>query len=81
MSELSPNTNDEWKRQAYFIGGVGGALFGLVAAYLYARAAGEDAEKSGKPRPIGTGELIGLGLAALGIARQIAELGKSQKKR
>jgi hypothetical protein len=70
-----------WRQQTYVIGAAAGTLFGLLAAYLYARAASEDAQRSGKPRSLGTGELIGLGLAALGLIRQIAEMGKpSQKK-
>ncbi len=83
MSELLPkNQTANWKPQTYTLGAVIGAVFGFLAAYLYARAAEEDAERNGgKPKPVGTGEMIGLGLAALGLIRQISEMGKPPKKR
>lgn len=71
-----------WKNQTYLMGLVFGVIFGLTAAYFFTRAAQEDADKNGgKPQPIQTGQLISLGLAALGLVRQIADLGKSPKKR
>ena len=82
MSELSTkNQSPNWKPQTYTMGAIVGAILGFMAAYLYSRAAEEDAQRSGgKPKPIGTGEMITLGLAALGLIRQIAELGKPSKK-
>ncbi len=65
----------------YAIGAVSGALVGLLASYLYVRASEEEVGRGGKPRPIGTGELIGLTLTALGLIRQITELGKSPRKK
>lgn len=81
MSQQTPN-NPNWKSQTFMFGGVIGALFGLVAAYLYTRAAEDDAQRNGgKPNRVSTGELIGLGLAGLAMMRQITEMGKSEKKR
>lgn len=69
-----------WKTQIYGMGMVGGALFGLLAAFLYARAADEGAQRNaGKPEAIPTVQLIALLLSALGLIRQIAEAGKPKK--
>ncbi len=71
---------DNWKLQTYGVGLIGGALFGLLSAYLYARAAEEDALRSGsRPQQITTGQLIALLLTSLGLIRQIAEAGKAKK--
>jgi hypothetical protein len=71
-----------WKSQAYAMGAAAGALFGLVAAFMYARAAEEDAQRNGgAPNKASTGEVIGLGLAALAMVRQIAEMGKGPAKK
>jgi hypothetical protein len=81
MSQQPP-TNPNWKSQTFMYGGVIGALFGIVAAYLYTRAAEDDAQRNGgKPNRASTGELIGLGLAALAMIRQITEMAKADKKR
>lgn len=82
-SEMTTNENEQsnWQQQNYLRGSLMGLTFGLMAAYLYNRAAKEDAERNGgKPAPVQTMQLISLTLAALGLIRQIAELGKSQKK-
>ncbi len=79
---VSGNQESGWKTQTYAVGVVAGLLFGLLAAYLFARAAEENAtQNGGKPESISTGQLVTLGLAALGLIRQITELGKTPKKR
>jgi Co/Zn/Cd efflux system component len=69
-----------WKTQAYVVGLVAGAGLGLVSAFMYARAAEESAQRLGKPAPIQTGEVLGLGLAALAMVRQITEMGRGPEK-
>jgi hypothetical protein len=83
MSEIIRKENQSvWKSQAYIKGVAAGALFGLVAAYMYSRAAEEDAQRNGgAPNTVSTGEVIGLGLAALAMVRQIAEMGKGPAKK
>ena len=81
MSE-NQDSVENWKRQNYILGTMVGMILGTLAAYLYNRAAEEDAERQGgKPSPVSTTQLIGLSLALLGVIRQIAELGKSSKKK
>lgn len=69
------------KTRTLTIGAVAGLLFGLMAAYLYSRAAEEEVSRSGSAPKASTGELITISLAVLGLARQIAEMGRSNKKR
>ncbi len=84
INEITSSDNGgsvSWQQQNYVRGSLVGLTFGLLAAYLYNRAAKEDAERNGgKPAPVQTMQLITLTLAALGLIRQIAELGKSSKK-
>jgi len=71
--------NDGWKLRVYVVGIAGGALFGVVASLLYARAV-EEAVGEGDDLPkIPTGTLIGLILSALSLVRQIADAGKPKK--
>lgn len=83
MNSLVPSQkSNNWKSRVYIMGAAAGTLFGLVAAYLYARAAEENVDRAtNSPRRASTGELIGLGLAALAMARQIAEMGKGPTKK
>ena len=79
MSDMMKQVSD-WKTRSYAIGVIGGAVFGLVIAALYTRAAEEDAIRNdGKPPQIPTTALIGLALSALGLARQITEAGRPKK--
>ncbi|MFQ3565664.1 MAG: hypothetical protein SNJ59_01580 [Aggregatilineales bacterium] len=78
MNSQQTGNQANWKMKYYLIGAVGGLLFGLAAAYLFARAA-EDEQPGQAPKDgirISTGELVGISLALLGIMRQIAELGR-----
>ncbi len=62
----------------YIVGGALGLVTGLVAAYLFNRAAQENEHlKSGN---LSTGDLVKLGLLLLGTVRQVAELGSSSEK-
>ena len=69
MTEESVTTKNvqpqtDWKTRAYTIGAVAGLGFGLVAAYLFARAADEE---ENPPEPIQTTRLMSVGLAALAL--------------
>lgn len=74
----------QWRAQVYAIGAAGGIIFGMLASYLFTRAASEEMEREDwAPQPVPTGQLIALALAALAMVRQIAELGSpaSPKKK
>ena len=67
----------ERKARIIVMGAGLGALLGLISGYLYTKAAEESGDGDGSPRPsISTGQLLAVLLAALGLVRQIAELGK-----
>ncbi len=81
-NSIQGSSTPNWKSQVYMIGAAIGALFGLASAYMYTRAAEEDVGRNGgKPNRASTGEVIGLGLAALAMVRQITEMGKSPNKK
>ncbi len=63
-----------WKTQNLIIGALIGLALGLLAAYLYVRAAGEN-DHAAEPKKIATMDALKLGLAAMGLIRQIAEIG------
>jgi len=63
--------NASWKPKIMIIGGLLGALLGLLASYLLVRMA----EESGKPPKISTGNAVKLAVAAIGLVRQATQLG------
>ncbi len=76
----SQGSLQERKARIIVAGGAIGALLGLLSSYLYTRAAAEnDTAEGGAPKPISTGQLLGVLLTILGLVRQIAELGKPKK--
>ena len=64
-----------WKGRVLLIGGVAGALTGVVAAYLLVRRA----EEKGVEPKLEAGEGIRLGLLLLGLLRQVSVLTESEK--
>jgi len=82
---LSNNNNEsglgDWKTRNYINGTFIGLVIGLLGAYLFNRAAEENADlNGGKPAKVSTAQLIGISLTALGLLRQISEMGKPSKK-
>jgi hypothetical protein len=66
---------DNWKGRVLLIGGVAGALTGLLAAYLLVRRA----EQQGVAPQLEAGEGIRLGLLLLGLLRQVSMLTEPEK--
>jgi hypothetical protein len=63
------------------LGIVFGAVYGLVAAYFYARAHEEDLQRGdANANRIQTSELITVAVAALAMVRQIAEMGRAPNR-
>jgi drug/metabolite transporter (DMT)-like permease len=76
-SSLTPSP----RTGTYIWGVLLGAAAGLVAAVLYARATEEERRSGGEPQALQTGQIITLGLALLGIVRQVAEMGHPPAKK
>lgn len=84
MTTQQPANNTErklpqmtWHTRAYLLWTMVGTGFGVLAGFLYTRAAKEHAARNGgKPPEPGTIELMGLIVAAIALVRQITELGK-----
>jgi hypothetical protein len=66
----------DWRGKAFVVGGVVGALLGLGAAYIYVNAA----EESGDTPEVSAGTAVTIGLALLGILRQVAAIGEGDGK-
>lgn len=72
---VDSDQEQDWRPRVLLIGGVVGALLGLLSAYLFIRANDEnEGPEAGPPRP-GTGEAFKLGAALLTIIRTVAEWG------
>lgn len=65
------------KTQAYVLGIGAGALFGILAAYLFARSAEEATyQNAGEAQPVSAGQMLTIAIAVIGLMRQISEMGK-----
>ncbi len=67
----------DWRRKAFVIGGVVGALLGLGAAYIYINSA----EESGETPELTPGTAVTIGLALLALLRQVAAIGEGGDKK
>ena len=76
MNNMQSRNASSSRTQAYLIGAAAGVLFGLLSAYLYNRAASDSGTPANGQNRIQTGEVLGLGLALLGIIRQVTEMGR-----
>lgn len=72
----SMTTTNNWKTKLLVGGAVGGALIGLITAYLMARTA-EGNNQDGLPA-VATGDLLKVAISVIGVARGIADLGNSK---
>lgn len=70
--------NLNWRTKALVAGGAVGALLGMAAAYVYVNSVDKQEEAPG----LNPAEVVAIGLAVLGVMRQIAALpeGKKGKK-
>ena len=71
---IEPVTDESWQPRVYALGGLVGAVLGLLSAYLFVRAA-EEQHQGDAPTIPGTGDAVKLGISLLGIIRTITEWG------
>jgi len=64
----------DWRTQALIVGAVAGALLGVLAARLYVNAVEQETARHGERPPFGAAQAAALGLAVLGVLRQISAL-------
>jgi hypothetical protein len=69
----------DWRRKAFIVGGLVGALLGLGAAYIYVNAA----EETGETPEVTPGTAVTMGLSLLALLRQVSAIaqGGEIKKR
>jgi hypothetical protein len=69
-AELNAEVIESWKPKVLILGGVLGALVGVMAAYLFVQNRSEEG-----PPEVSAGEGVKLGVLVLGLLRSIATLG------
>jgi len=62
----------DWQTRVMIVGGIVGAVIGLLTSYLLVRTSNET--RSGPPA-ISTGDAIKVGVTTIGLVRAIAALG------
>ena len=65
------------RNKTLFIGGLVGSALGVVAAWLYMQASGEEEEA---PPAIPTGRMLRLGLSVMEILRQVTAMGDGEEE-
>ena len=66
------------RNKALIIGGLVGSALGILAAWLYVRAARE--EEAMPPQAVPPGKMVKLGLSIMEVLRQVATLGEQEGK-
>jgi drug/metabolite transporter (DMT)-like permease len=72
-----PTPRDRQRQQVWIIGALGGLLFGLIGAYLFNQAGGDE-EITGETHAVPPGSILTLVIALFAILRQIIELGRPE---
>ncbi|MFO7664129.1 MAG: hypothetical protein R6X18_16250 [Chloroflexota bacterium] len=70
MNVIQENAN--WQTRVIVVGGVIGAILGLMTSWLLVRTS---RETRGGPPAITTGDALKVGITAIGLIRSIAALG------
>lgn len=70
-NEEQLNQEEQWKPKVLLLGGVVGALTGLLGAYLLI----QNAERHDSTPELSAGEGVKLGVLVLGLLRQVSQLG------
>jgi hypothetical protein len=67
------------RNKTLIIGGLVGSALGVLAAWLYVRAAREDEAKP--PEAVPPGKMVKLGLSIMEVLRQVTALGEREEER
>ncbi|MBC8263996.1 MAG: hypothetical protein H8E47_07715 [Anaerolineales bacterium] len=65
------------RNKTLIIGGVVGSALGILAAWLYVRAAREEAES---PQAVPPGKMVKLGLSVMEVLRQVTALSEQEEE-
>lgn len=66
--------NNTFKRNAMLLGGIGGALVGVVAAVIFVKAAEEEAVDTDGEISITPAKGLQIGMLVVGLLRQLSSL-------
>jgi len=66
------------RNKTLIIGGLVGSALGVLAAWLFVRAAREDEAKP--PEAVPPGKMVKLGLSIMEVLRQVAALGEGEEE-
>ncbi len=72
---IVPQQESSWRSRILLLGGVIGAVLGVLSAYFYVRAAEERYGGHRPPTTPDTGDAVRLGVSLLSIIRTITEWG------
>jgi hypothetical protein len=72
---ITQRQSGDWRPQVFMIGGLVGAVLGLLSAYLYVRAAEQSQADGSTPEGPAPTDAVKLGLSLLTIIRTITEWG------
>jgi hypothetical protein len=67
------------RNKTFIIGGLIGSALGILAAWLYVRAAREE-EEAMPPQPVPPGKMVKLGLSIMEVLRQVTALGAGEEE-
>jgi hypothetical protein len=73
---VSMEDSDDWQLRVIAVGGILGAVIGLLTSYLLVRTSREN--RNGPPA-ISTGDALKVGITTIGLVRAIASLGDRKK--
>lgn len=68
-----------WRRQLYVIGGVVGAVLGVISAYVFAKEVEDPNDTEDNAPEVPPTALLGLAISTVTLIRQIAEAGRKKK--
>ena len=78
--DLDLDLGEGWKQRILLLGGILGAVVGVLSALFYIRAAEESNQEGDTPDAPSAGDAVRLGLSLLTIMRTITEWGKGKEE-